>query len=874
MRGRLIVVMVLVGLGLVLLWVSRFGGTGTGEHSTGEVTATHEAEVPAGPVPPGVPGRGTGEGVPSLARVPTEADGVLEVEVLAAGGRPLPGASVRLYRHDARESQPGAEPWRVVGTGLTDARGLARLASRPGDYVVAVRARGHAPLLRDVVRPFGEPRTSLRLTLEPGQSLTGQTVVHGTDEPLPMVELVLTAHGRELEPWQRAEAPAEERVYATSDERGRFHVGGLAPGVYLLEARAPGHARAVLSHVKVPTEGPLTVALRAACVIEGFVVDARGLPAADAEVRVSGESAQVVTTGAGGGFSVEVEPGAHTVSARRGEEAGGLDAPVLARAGRTVRDVRLQLGPGAVLEGRVVARSSGAPVEGARVDVSPHGGTGDSGRAVTDGEGHFLVSGLAPGGYDVRVSAQGFSPALRRGLTVSPGERFSVSIVLTGTGSVEGEVKDRAGRPVPGARVMGPNRSGDGVGTLFLESRTDATGHYRLQGLSVGRQYLTARREGSTVGVTQPVEVGEVGTARADFTLEGTGTVEGVVRAARGPLPTGPLNVTAIAQGEGNFVAPDVGRATVGEAGDFRMVLPPGSYGLLLTERRGSGSSGSRQVQVEEGRTVRVELTWEELQEGNELRGVVLEPDGTPSPGAFVTLASRSGAGTQWMMGPADDEGRFTLGFPPATGANKGRLSVSARNGGRAGEVTGVKPGEQEVVVRLRPAASVRGRVVGAGEPVRGFTVSLELQEGFLPGGQGPWEFPGERFELRDVPAEPVKLMVRTPDGSSGEVRVSPSAGGTLEVDIPLRATAVVQGRAVDAATKAPLSGVRVFIEGESPLKPDEGTGADGRFSVEGVRAGERTLVLMGGASRVRTSRPVKLKEGEVLDVGEIPLGK
>ena len=787
MRGRLILVMVLVGLGLVLLWVSRSRGPGA-EEGSGEVNAAaRKDEALTGALPSEEAVRANMGSAPSPAQAPTEADGVLEVEVLAAGGQPMPGASVRLHRRDARDTQPEAELWLLAGTGQTDARGAVRLASGPGRYLVAVRARGHAPLLRDVVRPFGEPRTSLRLELEPGLSLTGRTVVQGTEEPLPLVELVLTAHGRELEFWQRAEAPAEERVYATSDERGRFLVGGLAPGVYQLEARAPGHARAVLGHVKVPTEEPLTVALRAASVIEGFVVDARGLPAADAEVRVSGESAQVVTTGAGGGFSVEVEPGAHTVSARRGEEAGGLDAPVLARAGKTVREVRIQLGPGAVLEGRVVARSSGAPVARARVDVSPHADIGDSGRAMTDGEGHFLVSGLAAGGYDVRVSAPGFSPAWRRGLRVRPGERFSVSIVLTGTGSVEGEVRDTAGRPVAGARVMAPNRSGEGAGLPFIESRTDALGHYRLQGLAAGTQYLTARREGSTAGVSKPVEVGEVGTARADFTLEGTGTVEGVVRAARGPLPTGPLEVTAVAQDEGRFGASDIGRATVGVRGDFRMELPPGTYGLLLAERRGSGTGGSRQVQVEEGRTVRIELTWEEPPGGNELQGVVLEPDGTPSPRAFVTLASQRGTGpAQWMMGPTDDEGRFSLGFPPATGANKGRLTVVARNGGRVSEVMGVKPGDQGVVVRLRPAALVRGRVVRTGEPVRGFIVSYQLESGFLPGDQEPWEFPGERFELRDVPAEPVKLVVRTPDGSSGEVRISPSAGGTLEVDIPL----------------------------------------------------------------------------------------
>ncbi|QRK07407.1 carboxypeptidase regulatory-like domain-containing protein [Archangium violaceum] len=875
MRRRIIVAMVLVGVGLALLWFSHSGGPRATEGNAGEVSAARPRGPVSQPEEPGqvgARGHANASGTPSLAQAPTGVDGILEVEVLA-GERPWPGANVRLYWHAEGAPLRGDNAWRLAGSGTTDERGRVRLAARPGAYLVAVRARGHAPLLRDVVRPHGEARTTLRLMLEKGHSLSGHTVVHGTNEPLPLVELVFTAHGRQQEPWPRAEAPAEERVYVTSDERGNFQVDGLAPGGYLLEARTPGHARAVLSHVEVPAEGPLTVSLRGAGVIEGFVVDARGRPAADAEVMVRGDPAQVVTTGAEGGFSVEVEPGAHTLSARRGEEAGSLDSPVVVNAGRTVRDVRIRLGQGGVLEGRVVERASGGPVVGARVEVGPQGGSGDSGRALTDGEGHFSVGGLAPGSYDVRVSASGFSPTLRRGLTVTSGERFPVSLVLEGTGSVEGFVRDGAGRPVPGARVMGVNRWDGGADTSPVESRTDARGHYRLQGLAVGRMYLTARREGSTLGVRQPVEVMEIGTARVDFTLEGTGTVEGVVRAIRGPLPSEPLDVTALAQGGLGSGAPDIGRVEVGTNGSFRMELPPGTYGLLLTARRGLGSGGQQQVQVEEGRTVRVELTWEEKHGANEIRGIVLEPDGTPSPGAFVTLASGDGRGVPWMMAPADDEGRFAIGAPRVADAATRGLNVSARNGGRASEVRRVKPGEQEVVVKLRPAASIRGRVVGTGEPVRGFTLGLQVQEGFLPQGHGPWEFPGDRFELREVPAEPLKLVVRTADGSSGEALVSPGTGSTAEVEIPLRATAVVQGRVVDATTKAPLAGVLVFIEGEVPLKPDDGTSADGRFFVGGVRAGERILVIIGGQSRVRASRPVKLKEGEVLDVGDIPLG-
>ncbi|HEX8698395.1 MAG TPA: carboxypeptidase regulatory-like domain-containing protein, partial [Myxococcaceae bacterium] len=368
MRRQLIVVTtVLVGCGLALFLGSRYGGPGALKDNVRDVTATREAsagQVPSSESSEGV-ARAKAEHTPSLAQSPGEADGVLEVEVLA-GGRPWPGASVRLYWHGEREPSSGQIAWRLAGSGVTDARGGLRLASRPGIYLVAVRAPGYAPRVREVIRPSGEPRTSLRLALEPGQVLTGRTVVHGTNELLPLVELVLTAHGRDLEPWQRAEAPDEERVYATSDGRGNFRIEGLAPGRYLLEARAPGHTRAVLSQVELPMERPLTVALRAAGVIEGFVVDAQGRPAADAEVHVSGKPAQRVTTGAGGGFSVEVEPGVHTVSARRGEEAGTLDKPVVSTAGSTVREVRIRLGQGSVLQGRVVARTSGGPVVGAR----------------------------------------------------------------------------------------------------------------------------------------------------------------------------------------------------------------------------------------------------------------------------------------------------------------------------------------------------------------------------------------------------------------------------------------------------------------------------------------------------------------------------
>ncbi|NOK11168.1 carboxypeptidase-like regulatory domain-containing protein [Corallococcus exercitus] len=850
-------VAVLVACGFVLFWALRSGGPDAPGGSA-EATLARNPSTSPGSTP-----EDSGHveaGALLAAQSPSEADGTLDVEVLA-NGKPSLGTTVRLYAPGSR-----ASAWTLTGSGVTDPKGHVLLASGPGRYLVSVRAPGLAPLLRDVVRPHGERRTALRITLEPAQSLTGRTVVRGSNEPLPLVEVVLTAHARELEVWQRADAPDDERVYATSDERGNFRIDGLAPGVYLLEARAPGYAREVMNRLRIPTEGPLTLALRLASVIEGFVVDAKGLPAADAEVRVGGNPSQVVTTGAQGGFSVEVEPGSHPLSARRGEESGALDLPVLCVAGKTVRDVRIQLGPGAVLEGRVVEEASGGPVEGARVDVSLSGGDGDPGVAVSDAEGYFLVRGLAPGRYDAKVTALHHSPARRFGLTVVQGERFPVEFKLSRTGSVEGQVRDRSGAPVAAARVSGVNAWLNETDAAPIEVRTDADGRYRLDGLETGRMSLAARYEGSTTGIRQLVAVEADRTTRADFTLEGTGTVEGWVRAARGSLPDVTLEVTALADG----VSQVDGHVVVDAEGAFRMVLPSGDYTLLLMAR-GRFSQGQQQrVRVDAGRTTQVEFTWEEQHDANEYRGVVLEPDGSPSPRAIITLTPEEGQGVPLSMTHTDDEGRFAIPLSLGGGSATRRVLLGARNGGRSSEPVPVTA-RQDVVVRLRPSAFLRGRVVREGKPVRGFTVMLQLQKGFLPEGERAFEFSGDRFELRDVPPEPVKLTARTTDGSIGEALASPGTGAVLEVAIPLTTPATVRGRVVNGATKAPIPSAFIAIEGE-PFNPDNLPDGEGRFSVGDVRAGERVLIIQGDPSEGRLRRTLKVKEGDVLDLGDLAL--
>ena len=859
-RGFIAGVGVLAVCGLVWLGALRSGGPGVAEE---HAAATRSGEAPTGPTRPAVRSSAQGPAL-SSPRAPEVSDG-LEVEVLG-GATPVPGAEVRLYQREAGGDSSGVGPWRRVGSGFTDSTGRVRLASAPGGYLVAVRAPGHAPLLRDVVRPQGEALTSLRVLLEPGHSLVGRTVVARTNEPLPLVELSFTAHARELEPWQRADAPDEERVLLHSDERGNFRVDGLSPGTYLLEAQAPGHARASVSRLRVPVEGPLTVALRLAGVIEGFVVDAQEQPVANAEVLVGGSPSLGVTTGARGGFSAEVEPGPHAVSARRGEEAGALDTPLLVPAGGTVRDVRIRLGAGARLEGQVVEKRSRAAVAGARVELSAAQGQGARGDALSDAQGHFEVRGLPPGSYTAKVSAPGFVPTLRRNLTLAQGERFPVEVALARAGGVlEGRVSESTGAPLANVRVEAIPVLRDVPGTALTEARTDAEGHYRLDGLAPGPLSVLARREGATMGVRQSVDVGEEGLSRLDFTLEGLGTVEGRVR---GALAASGLEVAA--HGRGRPGQPgSIGRGLVSPEGTFRLVLPANTYTLMLSEREHVSAWQQQVVSVEEGRTVQVDFSWEE-RPPNDCRGVVLEPDGTPSPGAFVTLLDAEGRGMPMGTAAADDEGRFVLTIPQMGNAAKVATVVVARQGGRASERVPVEAG-QDVVVRLRPGASLRGRVLREGSPVRGFTLSLVPRQGLFTQDVGPWEFPGERYELRDVPAEPFTVMAWTADGERGEALVSSGMGAALDVDIVLKPMATVRGRVVDATTRAPVPEAYVFLEGEPSWGLEAAPDAQGRFSLSKVRAGEHVLVVLGpGPGRV--SRTLRVAQGEVMDVGDVAL--
>ena len=209
-----------------------------------------EVEVPVAEEAPGTP---------PVEESVAEVDGLLELRVLARG-QPVPRAQVRLYRRSEHVSPPGESPeaeprpgWRLAATAATGDDGRLELPTRPGDYLMTVRAKGFTRVLRDVARPEGEARTPVEVGLSEELTLSGRTLMEN-GAPLSEVELMLTPYGRANGMWRRVELPVEERVSAVSDARGRFLLEGLAPGLYRMELRLPGQELEEVRLVWVPTE--------------------------------------------------------------------------------------------------------------------------------------------------------------------------------------------------------------------------------------------------------------------------------------------------------------------------------------------------------------------------------------------------------------------------------------------------------------------------------------------------------------------------------------------------------------------------------------------------------------------------------------------
>jgi hypothetical protein len=722
-----------------------------------------------------VPSAAPGEKSPPIEPPATAADGEIEVHA-TAGGEPQLGADVAVYL-----APDAAAGWRRAGEARTGPGGLARVPARPGAYLVVVRAPGLAPGRTELVRTQGEGPSRAEVELEPAAAVRGRARTPG-GAPVAGARVRAVPIVSRWPGFDQPSAPPEETGVTATDAAGAFQLEGLSPGSWAVTVDAPGTHPVSLPRVPVPGE-PLDVTLEPLGAVEGIVLQPDGRPAAGALVRgASADHGAEDRAGADGRFRLAAPPGSYVVQASLGEGFAATAGSMSLAAGETVRDTVVRLGPAATVSGEVVRRD-GAPASGAEVALFLHRTREIAARAVAAADGRFTVRGLSPGAYDIRAIAPRASPARLEGVTLAAGATFPLRIALPGTGTVEGTVRDPRGRPLAGVRVRAVYRGEPLVPARPVEARTDFEGRFRLEAVDVGSAEIVARVEGVHLGWTQAVHVPEGREIRADLVLPDAGAIGGRVRVeSRAPPPGTTVVAVALRGGIGSL---QVARAPTDANGNYQLALPAGDYRVHAAPGQAGPDLRATPafVRVEPRIIARLDIALAPPRPEESVEIVVLEPGGAPAPGAIVTLG-RPDDGRIALATAAGDDGRVAIAG--AMGLAGQRVAIRARSGGRTGSTTVVMPTTGTIRVPLSPSASVEGVVRGA--RVSGFTLEISSQP-----AAGGWRtldvhrFTGDRFELGDLPSEPLRLAVRADDGRRGAAEVRLDPGERRVVVIALR---------------------------------------------------------------------------------------
>jgi RNA polymerase sigma-70 factor (ECF subfamily) len=284
-------------------------------------------------------------------------------------------------------------------------------------------------------------------------------------------------------------APARFGRRRVSDAAGRFDFGAWPAWGYVVSASAAGRAPAVRflrtgdPTMRPPADELELVLTRCGAAVTGLVRDESGRGVPDVRVRAgTGELyGRGVETDERGGFAICPPDGAKHLRV----EADGYGARIVALAPGGP-PVEIALAPEAILEGRVVDASGGAPIPGAHLNVVPIGRDASGPGAVmamADAAGGFRVEGLAAGAYGVNAWSADHVARDRTDVELRAGEiRRGFLRRVHPTGVVRGRVA-RGGHPVAGVVVRVELLAAEGSSRGAV---TQADGTFALSGALPG----------------------------------------------------------------------------------------------------------------------------------------------------------------------------------------------------------------------------------------------------------------------------------------------------------------------------------------------------------------------------------------------------
>jgi protocatechuate 3,4-dioxygenase beta subunit len=673
---------------------------------------------------------------------------------------------------------------------------------------------------------------------------------------------------------------------ARTDAAGRVSYRPLTKGAARLVVAWDGAARDDRELTLGTAANRLRVALAAAAQLAGVVVDETGAPIAAVALQAKPELPSTappfaVESDAQGRFKFEQLPaGSYSIEAR----ADLHELAVLPNIAAPVSEpVRVVLQRTAALRGEVLD-DHGRPAADASVTIAGSG-VWPPKTLKTDAQGHFELTPVPGGVYELRATHATLTSPPQEGVIVQPAAAAFVRLTLAPGATLRARVFDaESGTALRGVAVsVGedalssvPSRAttaADGVfvieGLRQLPHRLwmHAPGYVPITGQAVvpreAAYELPLRRAATLSGIV----VDETGHPVAAAELEVTGTtdtgervqVSPVVEPSAGAGPAPPVALVAPnadSLGVTVGVVPKIpvlalpgagdaiGAATVDPGfhtdagGKFTIEgVPPGRIQLVV-RRPGFAIGRSDVREVHSGEQVgdlRVVLPI-----GGTLAGRIVDGRGLPVPGVRVQVEVAGEATPRVTLG--GDDGRFEFS------ALRGTCTVTAfpLNGAAVRQEVTLASGERrELQIDLgAEARTLDGRVLDArGFPVANATVHVEAESARSPGVHDASSAADGTFHVTALPLPPYRVRVEHPDYAATQLR-SVAIAARQELTLTLRPGARVTGIVIDQMSNDGIAGARVRLRAAGGRETLTGrSNAQGKFEFLNVTLGAYELI-------------------------------
>lgn len=659
----------------------------------------------------------------------------------------------------------------------TDDEGRFELWLPPGPTRLEARAEGYAT----ADTRSHAPTEIAELFLTPESAISGVVVLADSGEPAPGVTVSADTAGF---------FAAGGSGSAITGDDGRFRIAGLEPGSYDIGVRADelyGEAAeqvhlglgqsaeqvVVTAHPAFAVRGKVVVAETGSACTQGSVtLDLDGLT-----VRGStDEHGAVLLRG--------VLPGTYEVEVACADYHAEPEYADLVVEDASLDGLEWSVHTGLAIRGDVVD-SKGTPVPDVRVRVrakgdadDPRGQRTSSWGVNTEDDGRFEARGLLPGTYELEIWAQDY-PGMEEPESVELGEAADVEgvrLVLSGSGSLRGSVRDEHGAAMPGVMVRA---TGLGERWRGQTTHTGDDGSFTFERLGVGEVRVQAQIDWSqqlrAPGTSDDDLQGELvaivdgGEARVDLVIESQdGQIRGRVVDSTG-APVGDAFVDATRLSDSAAANASTQRWAVRWGWDRQPVLsePDGSFAIagladgdymVRAYREGGGEAIVEDVAVGSSNVV---LT---VVDTGVIAGTVRLAGGGNPERFSISLLERS----QVLM-RNDDFFRTKGGFamrelPPGTY----EVTATSPEGTAKAEVT-LATGQavEDVDIELVPKVTIEGRLVDSSsrKPVSGMRVRVFAEGAMMmfgaddDGGEEISDADG-RFRVEDADAGKVRVWI------------------------------------------------------------------------------------------------------------------